>query len=884
MKTEGAERRIYVYSAPGYDTPWERTVGSTTVEGRGKYKVGDTTQDDVWVRIKQQTGTMHPTQEGIILHLVTDAVRDDGSEFRDYAVQAALVQQGVRHDSEVYEATLGEIEAAIAAVKTGHAFDAERTASFKPRPEQQEAVDQSAEYFAKHAHDSHPPRMLWNAKMRFGKTFTTYQLARRMGWRRVLVLTYKPAVRNSWRDDLASHTDFAGWEFADRDHQVDPDTAAPLVRFTSFQDLLSRKDGRWTVKEHIEDIVAEDWDLVVVDEFHFGAWQGAAQEVTSAATEISESKAEKAAEADAEAAEDREVEAQEGGYRLYAAGDDEESDIDVDLSLDDLRLSAQNFLYLSGTPFKALTEGEFNEDAIFNWTYPDEQFAKRSWGSEPGQDKDRNPYAELPQMQMFTYALPGMSGEDDVPTLDGSVSLSEFFKAGVTDGGSVRKPKARDNIDDYVFVQPDKVGDFLNMLHGVFKEEDRRRMAFDSVVGAPFPYSDGRFAKAIEHSVWFMPDVASAFAMRNVLERHPRFKHFLVHVAAGNGAGMGAAAKEPVDALLDRARKDNKQTITLSVGKLMTGVTVPEWGAILMLRGLKSPESYFQAAFRVQSPWKNRDENGNTFINKDVCFVFDFDPARALSLVYEYGTKLAGANSQEGSSPATEVAKVLEAMPVMQFDSGRMDPVNVNEVMNWGTAGVGAAMIARRWGSPKLVDLSESVLERLLADAGLIEKLQQMEDFRSLREDAGKLLAKAKQVRQGKKAAKERGEPEDDETKAARRAKREQVQTLRKKLLKFLQAVPVFMYLTDHREEALVDVIRTLDPGLFERATGLGLADFEALSAIGVFNAEVMDPAIWQFRLFEQASLDYLGLHEHDEEDRIGGWENVADRADLETA
>jgi hypothetical protein len=176
------------------------------------------------------------------------------------------------------------------------------------------------------------------------------------------------------------------------------------------------------------------------------------------------------------------------------------------------------------------------------------------------------------------------------------------------------------------------------------------------------------------------------------------------------------------------------------------------------------------------------------------------------------------------------------------------------------------------------------VLEKLLANEDLLERLQQMEDFRNLREDAGKLLAKSKQVRVGKKAAKEKGEPEDDETKAARSAKREQVQTLRKKLLKFLQAVPVFMYLTDHREEALVDVIRTLDLTLFERATGLTLKDFDALSDAGVFNSEVMDPAIWQFRLFEHASFDYLGLHEHEDEDQVGGWENVADRAELEAA
>lgn len=388
----------------------------------------------------------------------------------------------------------------------------------------------------------------------------------------------------------------------------------------------------------------------------------------------------------------------------------------------------------------------------------------------------------------------------------------------------------------------------------------------------PFPYSDDRFTDAVEHSVWFLPTVASAHAMKAALEAHPHFKDFLVHVAAGSVAKMGAEAKKPVDAMLARAAKLGKQTITLSVGKLMTGVTVPQWGSILVLRSLKSPESYFQAAFRVQSPWATRNDDGTRTINKHTCYVFDFDPNRALSLIYQYGTKLAGGTTK--TAPSEVIGELIEYLPIFAFDGGRMDFVDVNDVMNWGTAGAGAAMLAKRWGSPRLIDLSEEVLTKLLADSDLLERLEQMEDFRNLRQDASKIIAQSKKLREAKKPKAGCNDDGDDaELSAARKAKREQIKSLRAKLLKFVQAVPVFMYLTDFREQALIDVIESLDTQLFERVTGLTLNDFHKLAEVGVFNAAHMNEAIWQFRLFERASLHYLGPElGPDEPDRVGLW------------
>ena len=855
-KRAASKGRIYVYSAPGYDVPWTRTVGSSTVEGQGRFKVGFTGRKDPRVRIKEQTGTLYPGGDGIVIHIDEPAVRDDGTGFDDHAVHKVLDQAGIQRQSEVVDATLDEIRAAIASVRANRPYDPGRTADFDMRPEQREAVERTSAYFVEHQGDAHPPRFLWNAKMRFGKTFTTYQLARRMGWKRVLVLTYKPAVKNQWREDLLSHIDFADWIYADRDEPCDPDADRPLVWFASFQDLLgTTADGE--VKAHNVDVHLIDWDCIVLDEYHFGAWQGAAKEVCNQATAVKnvEKAEEKANDADAERSDELADRLSEGAPRLIAAVPD--AGIDADLDAADLRLTSGAYLYLSGTPFRALTEGEFNEDAIFNWTYPDEQQAKAAWDDDVSNDSDRNPYRELPKMQMYTYSLAKVTSATIDQHADGLFDLSGYFAA--------KKVGAEYHFDD-----PGRVAEFLDMLRGRLTQDATQKLLNN--FKPPFPYSDDRFTEAVEHTVWFLPTVASAHAMKAMLDTHPYFRDFLVHVAAGAGAKMGAEAKKPVDKMLAKAAQQNKQTITLSVGKLMTGVTVPQWGAMLVLRSLKSPESYFQAAFRVQSPWTTQNDDGTRSILKKSCYVFDFDPNRALTLIYQYGTKLSGGSLR--IPPSDVIDELIEHLPIFAFDGGAMEQVDATTVMNWGTAGAGAAMLAKRWGSPRLIDLSDEVLTRLLGDGELVARLEQVEDFRTLRQDATKIIAQSKKIKAGKKKrTPDDPTPEDPEVTAARKAKREHVKTLRKKLIKFLQTIPVFMYLTDFREEALVHVIESLDTQLFERVTGLTIDDFRKLSEVGVFNPVHMDEAVWQFRLFERASLDYLGTHfEGSDPENLGRW------------
>jgi hypothetical protein len=813
-------RRIYAYTVSGRDDQqWVRTVGSNATPGVGLIKVGETTKPTAEARIKQQLGTAYPGLKGVSILLDESAERSDGSFFRDHAVHQALQAAGIRRvGGEWFEATSDEVRAAIVSVRNGTTFDSARTDDFPMRPEQERAVDLTAAYFNARvtADPDRAPRFLWNAKMRFGKTFTTYQLAREMGWRRVLVLTYKPAVQAAWRDDLLGHVDFEGWRFVDRNvSSAEQDEAAdcedPLVWFASFQDLMGRADDGG-VKQHNETIHLLTWDCIVLDEYHFGAWRDGARELYDPTEKDV---------AEVEEPEERVTE-------------------------EDLGLTAGHYLYLSGTPFRAITNGEFTEDQIFNWTYPQEQYAKATWDSGNG----ANPYADLPGMAMYCYDI----GEHAHAWVDdgefNGFSLSEYFKARRVAIGRATGPGA------YEFEHPTQVSEFLEMLRGKLAGQMKQQVEAQNRK-PPFPYEAGDFKAATRHAVWFLPDVAACFAMRDALAAHAFFSRYEIAVAAGSSAGQGAAAKPPVERAIAEGSTGAKDgSITLSCGKLMTGVTVPEWGAILMLRSLKSPETYFQAAFRVQSPWRLRRPDGGSEILKDTCYVFEFDPTRALSLVAQYGMRLAAAGDV---TPREAVGDLIDYLPIYQFSGGAMTQLDALEIMDWATAGVGATALAARWNSPVLVDVNAGTLAALLDQPDVLAALEQIEDFRNLAQNAQQIITATAGL---KKAKREQGgeltkEQKKEQSETARRRKE-----IREKLQKFVAKVPVFMYVTDFREEALKDVIESLDSALFERVTGLTVKDFRLLNSIGIFNAQHMNAAIYQFKSFETASLHYADSDE----------------------
>lgn len=833
VATPERRRLIYAYTIPGKsEVSWERITGGQRITGTGLLKVGETTKPTARERINQQLGTAYPGLKGIDILLEEEAQRTDGTWFGDRVIHRALENAGIRRvDGEWFEVTLDEVNAAVVAVRNGKAYDSKRTADFAMRPEQEDAVALTAGYFTTHAGSTKAPKFLWNAKMRFGKTFTSYQLAREMGWKRVLVLTYKPAVQTAWREDLLTHVDFEGWHFVDRD--TDTKTALdladgdePLVWFASFQDL-GGKDTGGNIKERNEPIHLTTWDCIILDEYHFGAWR-------------------------------------DGARDLYDPTDKKLADAeepDEWVTEDDLGLESEHYLYLSGTPFRAITNGEFTEDQTFNWTYVAEQAAKGAWS-----EATSNPYIDLPAMRMYAYEIgPGAGAQADDGEFEG-FSLNEYFKAQRVD------PKSKaTGPGTCIFDDPTRVSEFLEMLRGKLTDHMKAALIGGSGKKAPFPYESPDFTDTIRHSVWYMPDVASCHAMRDMLTDHPYFSGFKIHVAAGSKAGQGAAAKPPVEELIKTADDEHASgSITLSCGKLMTGVTIREWGAILMLRGLKSPESYFQAAFRIQSPWSYRNPDGSVEVLKDPVHVFEFDPNRALGLVAEYGMKLAANGDQ---TPQQAIGDLINYLPIFQYSGGQMRQLDAADVLNIATTGVGATALAARWNSPLLVEVNEHTLGALLDNPELLEALEQIEDFRNLSNLAEQVVTSTPKLKKVKREKGNKLNPEEKKEQAETASARKQI---RQKLQKFLAKIPVFMYVTDFREEALKHVIESVDTALFERVTGLAIKDFHLLNNLGLFNPEHMNAAIYQFRAFERASLHYADSDGAGvEEERIGLWDTT---------
>ena len=366
--------------------------------------------------------------------------------------------------NEWFKCSVNDVMAAIVALRTGNANVENRTQTFKMRPEQFYAVEKTVEYFkaAKRDEPDRIPKFLWNAKMRFGKTFASYQLAKKMKLKRVLVLTFKPAVESAWCEDLVSHVDFEGWQFVsnkdahNNNVNIDQqfamsDKSRPIVVFGSFQDLLGTNDAGG-IKAKNEFIHDTNWDLVIFDEYHFGAWR-------------------------------------ENAKKLFENPDEEaDSDFDMEKYKQDeadnaynesfLPITTDYYLFLSGTPFRAINSGEFIEDQIYNWTYSDEQKAKDSWvGSN-------NPYASLPRMVMLTYKVPdsitqiAKQGEFD------EFDLNVFFSA---------KGKG----DEARFVYENEVQKWLDLIRGAYLPSSVDDMKLGQDKRPPMPYSDTRLLNVL---------------------------------------------------------------------------------------------------------------------------------------------------------------------------------------------------------------------------------------------------------------------------------------------------------------------------------------------------------------------------------------------------
>ena len=821
-----------------------RLIGVESHKGYLKVGYTDRTAKE---RIDEQ---LHTSKVNYEIVLVESAMANDGSCFTDKDVHKLLERNGMRRlnpldrTDEWFKCSVHDVMAAILSLRTGSSNVDNRTQNFAMRPEQFRAVEQTKRYFeqALKEEPNRIPKFLWNAKMRFGKTFASYQLAKKMGLSRILVLTFKPAVESAWREDLVTHMDFEGWQYIsnkdarnnnlniDQEFQR-ADKSKPIVVFGSFQDLLGTNDSGG-IKTKNEFIHATSWDLVIFDEYHFGAWRERAKELF-----------EKEDEEDAVNFDAEKYQKEEASNAINESW---------------LPISTKYYLFLSGTPFRAINNGEFIEEQIFNWTYSDEQRAKAEWKGSG------NPYLALPRMVMLTYRMPDEIQEVAKQGEYDEFDLNLFFSA---EGKG----------EDARFKYENEVQKWLDLIRGGYLPSSIDDLKLGQDKRPPMPFSDTRLLNVLSHTLWFLPNVASCFAMANLLkQRQNRFYHdYKVVVCAGTGAGIGLDALYPVQASM--ADPLETKTITLSCGKLTTGVTVKPWTGIFMLRNLKSPETYFQAAFRVQSPWEVKNEEGSKTIMKNECYVFDFALDRALRQISDYSCRL----DINESNPEAKVGEFIKFLPVLAYDGSSMKEVDAQDILDIALAGTSATLLAKRWESALLVNVDNDTLKRLLASPEAMKALMNIEGFRNLNSDLATIINKSEAVKKAKKenpnpTPKEKKELSDEEKEM--KSKRKQIQ---EKLIKFATRIPVFMYLTDYRERCLKDVITQLEPGLFKKVTGLSVADFNMLCTLGVFNAPLMNDAIFKFKRYEDSSLTYTGLDKHNN-DEVGGWDTTIRKSQYE--
>ena len=470
-----------------------RLIGVDSHKGYLKVGYTDRTAKE---RIEEQ---LHTSKVPYEIVLSESAMSNDGSCFIDKDVHRILEEKGhirlnpLDKTDEWFKCTKEDILAAIISLRTGNKNVENRTQTFEMRPEQYEAVKYTEEYFelALKEEPNRIPKFLWNAKMRFGKTFASYQLAKKMGFSRILILTFKPAVESAWREDLVSHIDFEGWQYISNkdaknnnlniDQEFEnSDKSRPIVVFGSFQDLLGTNENGG-IKTKNEFIHTTNWDLVIFDEYHFGAWRERAKELFEKEDE------EDSIDFDAEK------------YQK------EEANNAINESW--LPISTKYYLYLSGTPFRAINNGEFIEDQIFNWTYTDEQRAKNEWKGS------NNPYLSLPRMVMLTYKMPDEIQEVAKQGEFDEFDLNVFFSA------EGRGENAR-------FKYENEVQKWLNLIRGSYLPSSIDDLKLGQDKRPPMPFSDVRLLNVLSHTIWFLPNVASCYAMANLIsQKQNKFYH-----------------------------------------------------------------------------------------------------------------------------------------------------------------------------------------------------------------------------------------------------------------------------------------------------------------------------------------------------------------------
>lgn len=592
----------------------------------GYVKIGDTTRDAA-TRVFEQVGTAGLNPNILFEKL---ARKSDGRWFRDKELHRYFKLNGIerkdfngRADEWFYFNGTVERAEELTDKFIQRDYDEIQITNDKSdyvlRNEQQQAVKKTLEYY--HSEDEEK-EFLWNAKPRFGKTLTTYDLIRNLETTNVLIVTNRPAIANSWFDDFQkfiawqephmkfiSETDALNGKAMSRDQYIDhlyttTHENPSQIAFISLQDLKGAKfaGGRY---EKLDWVTGLDWDVLVIDEAHEG--------IDTKKTD-----------------------------RAFS------------------QIKRKFTLHLSGTPFKALANNKFHEEQIFNWSYVDEQQAKEAWDETIGS----NPYESLPTLNLFTYQMSKMIEDEvtaglqieDETNIDYAFDLNEFFRV-------------KDN--------------------GKFEYEESVVRFLDNLSSGKFPFSEEQYRNELNHTFWLLPRVNAAKALEKLLKAHPTFKDYAIVLAAGDGVSIQEDLEEEALNLKENTKSFDKvreaiqkhdKTITLSVGQLTTGVTIPEWTAVFMLNNIESPSLYFQAAFRSQNPYEFEQEG--KLYRKENAYIFDFSPDRTLRLYDEFANNLTSGSSKTSSERKSKIKKLLNFFPVIAEDEeGSMHEIDASEVL-----------------------------------------------------------------------------------------------------------------------------------------------------------------------------------------------------------
>lgn len=554
-------------------------------------------------RINQYTQTAGIAYDLLYTEL-TVYNRNGLRSFNDKEVHNVLERSGIKKKvfdtvnkaNEWFITDLETVKRAIAAVKEGRSSlsSAEVTQEYSPiifRPEQQEAINKTKKQFKK------GNQMLWNAKMRFGKTLSALQVVKDMEFQRTLILTHRPVVDAGWFEDFGKifydRKDFAygsknnGESYSSLERRAESH-GLHYVYFASMQDLRGSELVGGNFDKNNE-VFATDWDLIIVDEAHEGTQ-----------TELGKA------------------------------------------VMGELVKEHTKVLRLSGTPFNLLDD--FKEDEIYTWDYVMEQRAKMSW--DELHFGDPNPYASLPTLNIYTYDLGRLLHEfvdEDV-----AFNFREFFRVNEAGG----------------FCHEKDVRAFLNLL----TKEDK-----DSL----YPYANEEYRNIFRHTLWMVPGVKEARTLSAMLQTHPVFQHFKVVNVAGDG-DQDEESRDALEAVEQAIGKDpdTTRTITLSCGRLTTGVSVKAWTAVFMLSGSynTAASSYMQTIFRVQTP---ATINGRI---KEQCYVFDFAPDRTLKVIAETA-KISSKAGKTSQSDRKAMGEFINFCPIISIEGSQMNRFDVPRML-----------------------------------------------------------------------------------------------------------------------------------------------------------------------------------------------------------